>query len=504
MSRRVSTHLRKPLSTKKAPRNSNSQPVFIVGSPRSGTSILTWCLGQHPNLLGLEESNWMAPFAVDLAAAYRRGSAWGERSQFSSMGIRCDQFMQEIGDCIIAFIAGARQTFEDRRDQLARPGRPTNHPAFRISRNRSDPKLRWVDGTPEYSLGICGLRKLFPTAKFIHIARDCDRVVHSMLNFDRVSGAKFVETESEGYQRWMAYVQACLAAEKAYGPAVVCRLLHQDLVEDPDKAMHRVLEFIGEPFACECLEPLVIRINSSSRRSDASEDQPWAESPESLQARELWATLRETPPPSSASSEIAALLEEKFQNQVSFSEKLEAEHLRAQTAHDSLHKEFESRTQWALQLSKEIAEKNQQILRLQADHDERTQWALHLNEEVAEKGQQILRLQADYDERTQWALQLNEEVAEKGQQILRLQADYDERTQWALQLDEEVAEKSKQILHLQTELAERAQWASDLKDELERKSEMLLRLDGDSQRKDDLIRRLRAQLKNDQPRGSDD
>ncbi|MEO7724865.1 MAG: sulfotransferase, partial [Chthoniobacterales bacterium] len=68
-------------------------PVFIVGSPRSGTSILTWCLGQHPNLLGLEESNWMAPFAVDLAVAFRRGSARGERSQLSSMGMERDHFM---------------------------------------------------------------------------------------------------------------------------------------------------------------------------------------------------------------------------------------------------------------------------------------------------------------------------------------------------------------------------------------------------------------------------
>ena len=32
------------------------KPVFIIGSPRSGTSILTWALGQHPNLYPLEET----------------------------------------------------------------------------------------------------------------------------------------------------------------------------------------------------------------------------------------------------------------------------------------------------------------------------------------------------------------------------------------------------------------------------------------------------------------
>jgi hypothetical protein len=373
----------------------NSQPVFIVGSPRSGTSILTWCLAQHPNLLGLEESNWMAPFAVDVAVAFRRGSARGERSQFSSMGMQCDQFIEGIGAFINESIIGHRHTFENRRGQLARPGRPTNHPAFRISRDQLDPKSRWVNGTPEYSLGICGLRKLFPRAKFIHIARDCDRVVYSMLNFDRVSGTRFVETESEGYQRWMRYVQACLAAEQAYGSAVVCRLLHQDLVQETEKAMHRVLEFIGEPFASQCLEPLVKRINTSSLRTEASEDTPSDASPESIQARELWRTVRETAPPSSASAEAAAYLEEEFQNRVNSFEKLGAELLRAQAAHQALYKEFEDRTTWALELSTEVAEKSQQILHLQAEYADRTKWALEMKDELERKSELILQLQGE-------------------------------------------------------------------------------------------------------------
>src|SRR3954469_7285830 len=32
-------------------------PVFIIGAPRSGTSILVWALAQHPRLWGGPESN---------------------------------------------------------------------------------------------------------------------------------------------------------------------------------------------------------------------------------------------------------------------------------------------------------------------------------------------------------------------------------------------------------------------------------------------------------------
>src|SRR5262249_14262680 len=179
------------------------QPVFVVGSPRSGTSILSWCLGQHPNLLGLEESNWMAPLAVDLAVAFRRGSARGERSQLSSMGIERDQFIQNFGACINAFIVNQRRAFEERLMRLGDPKRAAENVAFKLSRDESDPKLRWVDGTPEYSLGIPALRKLFPAARFVHLVRHCDPVVLSMLNFERVAGTKLINSEQEGYEYWL-------------------------------------------------------------------------------------------------------------------------------------------------------------------------------------------------------------------------------------------------------------------------------------------------------------
>src|SRR6266404_4477573 len=52
-----------------------TKPIFIVGSGRSGSTILTWCLGQHPNIIPQEESDWLGPFAIDAAAGYERGTA---------------------------------------------------------------------------------------------------------------------------------------------------------------------------------------------------------------------------------------------------------------------------------------------------------------------------------------------------------------------------------------------------------------------------------------------
>src|ERR1700676_4875312 len=93
----------------------NKGPIFIVGSPRSGSSILTWCLGQHPNILGLEESNWMTSFAIDIAVATRRGSERGERSQLFSMGMSCEHLMRDLGQTLNKSILIHRTEFERRR-----------------------------------------------------------------------------------------------------------------------------------------------------------------------------------------------------------------------------------------------------------------------------------------------------------------------------------------------------------------------------------------------------
>ena len=128
----------------------------------------------------------------------------------------------------------------------------------------SGPKKRWVDGTPEYSLHIFGLRKLFPDARFVHILRDVRAVVCSMLNFYRVAGTQLVRNEEEGYRYWLRTVRACVKAEQAYGPSVVHRIRYADLVDTPESAMRSLLDFLAEPYTTRCLRPLKQRINSSN------------------------------------------------------------------------------------------------------------------------------------------------------------------------------------------------------------------------------------------------
>src|SRR5438105_2216705 len=145
-----------------------ARPIFIVGSPRSGTSVLAWCLGQHPNILPVPESNWMGDFAVSVAISHQIGAARDNRSILSAMDISSDEFFASFGRNINKLVLAHRQDLQRKRN--VEGIRNTTYSSLGA-------KARWVDGTPEYSLHICGLRKLFPEALFVHLVRDVDSVV---------------------------------------------------------------------------------------------------------------------------------------------------------------------------------------------------------------------------------------------------------------------------------------------------------------------------------------
>lgn len=407
---------------------SATRPIFIVGSPRSGTSILTWCLGQHPNILGLEESNWMTDFAVDVAARYKKGSRRGERSQLASMGMSREDLMSALGKSINRTILAHRKRFEMRRAEQTLLDGSEAHPAFKIARSESDPKSRWVNGTPEYSRNIAALRKLFPDAVFIHLLRNVDEVVRSMVHFDRLASIRLVENEEEAYRKWMLSVRACANAEQAYGQKVVCRLHHEELISDPVRTMRRVLEFVGEDFSPLCLEPLQKRINSSEVTDVTLENDPATDAAVVAEARDLWRELRQSMPPASPVAAAAEKAEQAFDERVAFVLRLEEEH--------------RERTEWALRSNREIAEKDARILELQKELDGRNEWVKR----------EIVRRQKELEEKISWAHRLEAECARKDAHILDLQQQFDERSAWAIRVDLESACKDSVIANLENRL----------------------------------------------------
>lgn len=314
---------------------SMNRPIFVVGSPRSGTSILTWCLGHHPNLFPVPESNWMGDFSVNVAIAHQIGAARGIYSVLSAMDIRDGELFAAFGRSINDLILCHRKDLERNREtsrQLKIDPR-----WLEAASTATGPKGRWVDGTPEYSFYICGLRKLFPGALFIHIFRNVRTVVRSMLNFHRVAGTQLVADEEEAYRYWLRAVSACIEAERAYGPKVVYRIRYADLIDNPESAMRSLLGFLGESYTASCLEPLAQQINSSDVPADLTSDDAAANSAVAESAIRLCAEVERSPQPVEASFAAADEMEVAFRARVKYVADMDGAYQRAQQIIKTLH-----------------------------------------------------------------------------------------------------------------------------------------------------------------------
>jgi hypothetical protein len=288
-----------------------------VGSPRSGTSILAWCLGHHPNLFPVPESSWMGEFAISVAIAHQTGVARGDYSILSAMEIGNDELFATFGQSINHLILSHRKDLQRKRETRSKELK-IDARWLEATSTSAGPKERWVDGTPEYSFYICGLRKLFPNALFIHIFRDVHTVVRSMLNFHRVAGIQLVPNEQEAYSYWFRTVSACVEAERAYGPNVVYRIRYEDLINNAELAMRSLFTFLKEPYTAKCLEPLAERINSSEVPPDFKSDDPGTDPAIVEAAQRLSVELENSPQPTESSQAVADKMENAFSKRVEY------------------------------------------------------------------------------------------------------------------------------------------------------------------------------------------
>jgi Sulfotransferase family len=227
------------------------------------------------------------------------------------MDIRDDEFFAAFGRGINELVVGHRRDLEINRENSNSPSK-VNLRWLEATSMAAGPKARWVDGTPEYSLHICGLRKLFPQARFVHVFRDVDAVVRSMVNFHRATGIQLVANEEDAYKYWLRTVRGCVKAEEAYGPNVVYRLRHTTLVENTESALRSLLDFLGESYSAKCLEPLSERINSSNVPPDFRSDDSATDPAIVEEARRLSTEIEQTPQLTEHSPAAADELEVEF------------------------------------------------------------------------------------------------------------------------------------------------------------------------------------------------
>jgi Sulfotransferase family len=248
----------------------SSSPVFIIGSPRSGTTILARSLAEHSAFWTSEESHFLSRLVESAGDIYASGLEGHLQSWIWAQGVGRAEFLAYLG-------TGVNALFTSRSN-----GR------------------RWVEHTPYY-LEIAGpLAEMFPEARFLHMLRDGRRVVHSMLHLlDRprlVVGrarsrgprvGRWGQDFRAACRLWASSVEAASAFVSQH-PERARTVVHERLVTDPETGFRELFEFLEvdwEPGPVELLRGR--RVNSSFGEDGEIEPDPDAEpwlgwSPEQL------------------------------------------------------------------------------------------------------------------------------------------------------------------------------------------------------------------------------
>ena len=206
------------------------QMLFVVGSPRSGTTMLERMLASHSMILGGPEPHLLTPLAhlgfwdkVDKAPYDHVLAAQSQRLFVNELPGK----EQDYWDACRAYCDVLYGRY------LSASGKPI-----------------CMDKTPAYALVLPFMAKVFPDAKYVVITR------HPLATFSSFAASFFdgdYQTAHEYNPIIERYVPA-LANFLRQDETPFVHVRYEDLVKDPETWMERVYEHIGVPFEKETID----------------------------------------------------------------------------------------------------------------------------------------------------------------------------------------------------------------------------------------------------------
>lgn len=214
---------------------------FFVGCPRSGTTLVRAIFDAHPVLAVPAESHFIVSMADD-----------AERYE-SPAGFRADAFLDDLcGDDRFK----VWRFPEDRARRAVTERGPQSLPdAFRAvyaAYAAHHGKPLHGDKTPGYVRRLPLLAEMFPEARFVHVVRDGRDVA---LSLEQVGWARRQAPDGlatfAGF--WRTNLELGFAAGQALGPRRYRELRYEELLDDPERVLRDVCDFLGLPFASSML-----------------------------------------------------------------------------------------------------------------------------------------------------------------------------------------------------------------------------------------------------------
>lgn len=214
-----------------------NEPIFIVGAPRSGTTMLRLMLNAHPRIAIPFESDFIPKF-------HKRLGEYGDLND----PINVTRLLGDI----------AAQPFVRRGGLVRDPSSVlTLHPhsygelvaAIYEMYADSKGKQRWGDKDPDNAVQLDVLWKLFPGCRFVHIVRDGRGAANSLRRLEWGSRNMIKLARDWSWRVMLAHKMGMMLDPQYY-----LEIKYEDLVHAPEAVLRSVCEFLGERFEPSMLD----------------------------------------------------------------------------------------------------------------------------------------------------------------------------------------------------------------------------------------------------------
>lgn len=235
--------------------------LFVVGCPRSGTTLLRRMLDAHRALAMTPETHWIP--------------TWFERG----IGVTSDGIAgPDLVSRLLAYPKFRRTGLgRDELESLFDSGEPLTYASF-VSGffdlyGRARGKALVGDKTPGYVRRLALLHELFPQAKFVHLIRDGRDVALSAINWPKAVNLvrRFPMWNEQPVVTaalwWEWHVRLGRESGALLGPDLYRELRYEALVADPAQACRELCSFLEIPF-----DEAMLRFHEGRTSSDPGLD----------------------------------------------------------------------------------------------------------------------------------------------------------------------------------------------------------------------------------------
>jgi hypothetical protein len=214
--------------------------VFIVGCPRSGTTLLQRLVDAHSQVAVTPETHWIPAF-------------FQERTGLTPDGLVTPGLITRL----LAYRTFPKLGIsQDQLERLLHADAPVSYPRFvsEVFTLYGAARGRELvgDKTPGYARHVPLLHELFPGARFVHLIRDGRDVCLSATGWQRKL-PRLIELFPTWHEDpvstaalwWKWHVDSARAAGRALPPALYRELRYERLVADPATECAELCDFLG-------------------------------------------------------------------------------------------------------------------------------------------------------------------------------------------------------------------------------------------------------------------